>query len=89
MVSPDALPAGHLLKGGLFRINAAIASGGFGVTYRATRISDGAPVVIKELLPSDLVYRVPGGLAVAENDPNGEFGECVHHRLPIERKAEA
>jgi len=77
MVSPDALPAGHLLKGGLFRINAAIASGGFGVTYRATRISDGAPVVIKELLPSDLVYRVPGGLAVAENDPNGEFGECV------------
>ena len=34
MVRPDALPAGHLLKGGLFLINAAIASGGFGVTYR-------------------------------------------------------
>ncbi len=74
---PDSLAPGYPLKQGRFRIDAEIAHGGFGITYRATRTGDGSPVVIKELFPTDLVVRDPGGAAVVDIGPDGQFAKCV------------
>ena len=72
-----AHPPGHLLKAGRFRIEAEIGSGGFGITYRATRVADNAAVVIKELFPGDLIARDANGVSVVAHGPDDQFAQCL------------
>ena len=44
-----AVCGGDPLLDGRYRLEALLGEGGAGVTYRATRLSDGRPVCVKEL----------------------------------------
>lgn len=61
------LPADHELRG--YRIRKVLSSGGFSIVYLADA-ENGAPVAIKEYLPSTLSLRAPGEVrpAIAEKD---------------------
>ena len=52
---PPGLRPGFKLRG--YRIDSIIGGGGFSIVYKATRLADGAPVVIKEYLSSKLMKR--------------------------------
>lgn len=52
---PQGLPTGYELHG--YRIDKAIGGGGFSIVYKATRLGDGASVVIKEYFSSHLMKR--------------------------------
>lgn len=45
---------------GQWRIERMLASGGFGITYDARTITDGARVALKEYMPRDMCTRDPG-----------------------------
>ncbi len=45
------LPLGTLLKGSLYRIEALLGRGGFGITYKGVSTQNGSVVAIKELWP--------------------------------------
>lgn len=53
--APSALPEGFRLEG--YRIDGVLGQGPFGITYRATDVHLGVPVVIKEYLPQDMAFR--------------------------------
>ncbi|HVF84616.1 MAG TPA: serine/threonine-protein kinase, partial [Abditibacteriaceae bacterium] len=47
----DALPAGTTLQNGVFRIDAVLGQGGFGITYRGFDLQLQRPVAVKEFFP--------------------------------------
>lgn len=51
------LPVGTLLNGQKYRLERALGSGGFGITYRAWDTETGRRVAIKELFPSNSARR--------------------------------
>ena len=48
-----------LLNKGKYKVLSVIGQGGFGITYKAVRLSDGATVCVKEYFPEGLAYRNP------------------------------
>ena len=63
-VPNQALPGGYQLLN--YRIDRQISRGGFSIVYRAFD-ETGAPVAIKEYLPSSLVLRTEGEARVAQS----------------------
>src|SRR5271169_2853976 len=73
-VTNQALPSGYQLLN--YRIDRQISRGGFSIVYRAFDDS-GAPVAIKEYLPSSLVLRTEGDIvraSTAENLTSFRYG---------------
>jgi hypothetical protein len=71
LVSPDfALPAGAKLFE--FEIESVLGYASFGVTYRATDTLLREAVAIKEYLPKEFAFRLPGGAVRAKSDENQE-----------------
>src|SRR5207253_2537307 len=66
-VTNQALPSGYQLLN--YRIDRQISRGGFSIVYRAFDDS-GAPVAIKEYLPSSLVLRTDGDIVRASSAEN-------------------
>lgn len=58
---PSPLNIGTRLNG--YEITSVLEPGGFGLVYAATRLSDGAKVVIKENVPGSNARRAPGSIA--------------------------
>lgn len=58
----NALPNGHRLNKGRYRITRCIGSGGYGITYEALDIQLGRVVALKEFFPVFLVKRDPNGI---------------------------
>ena len=54
--SRNALPPGTVLNG-VYRVEAELGQGGFGIVYRAHHNELGYPVAIKEYLPAELALR--------------------------------
>src|ERR1700682_6185525 len=66
-VTNQALPTGYQLLN--YRVDRQISRGGFSIVYRA--FDDvGAPVAIKEYLPSSLVLRTEGDIVRASSAEN-------------------
>lgn len=72
--APSALPEGFRLEG--YRIDGVLGQGPFGITYRATDVHLGVPVVIKEYLPEDIAFRQ----ADASVSPNASRQRDVFQR---------
>src|SRR5947209_19516334 len=73
-VTNQALPGGYQLLN--YRIDRQISRGGFSIVYRAFD-DGGAPVAIKEYLPSSLVLRTEGDIvraSTAENLTSFRYG---------------
>ncbi|HEY7904726.1 MAG TPA: serine/threonine protein kinase, partial [Casimicrobiaceae bacterium] len=66
-VTNQALPASYQLLN--YRIDRQISRGGFSIVYRAYD-ETGAPVAIKEYLPSSLVLRTEGDIVRASSAEN-------------------
>jgi serine/threonine protein kinase len=66
-VTNQALPAGYQLLN--YRVDRQISRGGFSIVYRAFD-ETGAPVAIKEYLPSSLVLRTEGDIVRASSAEN-------------------
>src|SRR5207253_1555868 len=66
-VTNQALPTGYQLLN--YRVDRQISRGGFSIVYRAFDDS-GAPVAIKEYLPSSLVLRTDGDIVRASSAEN-------------------
>ena len=66
-VTNQALPSGYQLLN--YRIDRQISRGGFSIVYRAFDEA-GAPVAIKEYLPSSLVLRTDGDIVRASSAEN-------------------
>src|SRR6202030_2598175 len=66
-VTNQALPSGYPLLN--YRIDRQISRGGFSIVYRAFDDA-GAPVAIKEYLPSSLVLRTDGDIVRASSAEN-------------------
>src|SRR6202162_2809718 len=66
-VTNQALPTGYQLLN--YRVDRQISRGGFSIVYRAFDDS-GAPVAIKEYLPSSLVLRTEGDIVRASSAEN-------------------
>ena len=66
-VTNQALPGGYQLLN--YRIDRQISRGGFSIVYRAFD-ETGAPVAIKEYLPSSLVLRTEGDIVRASSAEN-------------------
>ena len=63
-----ALPNGFVLDN-RFVIQEGIASGGFGITYKAYDRKNNEVVAVKELFPKQLVVRCSDGVSVASSNP--------------------
>ena len=61
----NALPVGYQIEG--YEIVSILGHGGFGITYKATDLSLGAFVAIKEYLPQELAIREHGQTVVAKS----------------------
>ena len=66
-VTNQALVSGYQLLN--YRVDRQISRGGFSIVYRAFD-EDGAPVAIKEYLPSSLVLRTEGDIVRASSAEN-------------------
>src|ERR1700719_2844853 len=66
-VTNQALPTGYQLLN--YRVDRQISRGGFSIVYRAFD-DTGAPVAIKEYLPSSLVLRTEGDIVRASSAEN-------------------
>lgn len=65
----NALPVGYQIEG--YEIVSILGHGGFGITYKATDLSLGGFVAIKEYLPQELAVR-EGGLTVVAKSADDE-----------------
>jgi serine/threonine protein kinase len=60
------LPPGHVLD--IYQFHHVLGNAGaFGITYAARNLSSGAKVAIKELFPSDYVFRNPAGRVIVQS----------------------
>ncbi len=66
------LPVGTTLQQGKYRIDAFLASGGFGNTYRATRTDFNEKVAIKEFFMKEVSMRDVETRAVSVSTPEGK-----------------
>lgn len=64
------LPVGARV--GAYTISAKLGQGGFGITYRATSMANGATVVLKEHIPAGLASRKPGSNFASCISPDAE-----------------
>ena len=60
----NALPNGHCLHGGRYRILRCIGGGGYGITYETLDMKNGCTVALKEFFPMYLVKRAPDRINV-------------------------
>ena len=68
------LSPGTLLEGGHYRIERALGSGGFGITYRAWNLQTNQPVAVKELFPANCAVRRAGNpMLLVPEDKQGYF----------------
>ena len=67
----DHLSANTMLNGGRYRIDAFLASGGFGNTYRATRTDFNETVAIKEFFMKEVSQRDTDSRSVTVTHPDG------------------
>lgn len=68
----DHLSANTMLNGGRYRIDAFLASGGFGNTYRATRTDFNETVAIKEFFMKEVSQRDTDSRSVTVTHPDGK-----------------
>jgi serine/threonine protein kinase len=64
----DSLPAGYPV--GVYRVERAIGSGSFGITYLARRREDGSPWAIKEYCPVEFAMRRDDRASVVPRSPD-------------------
>lgn len=79
---PAPLAIGTRING--YEITSVLEPGGFGLVYAATRLRDGADVVIKENVPGSNARRSPGSIAftwVEEDAENGTSRAWAHENF--------
>ncbi len=66
----NALPIGHLLHYGRYRIIRVLGEGGYGITYEALDLKTGQRIAIKEFFPIYAFRRGPNGVDAIFCKPN-------------------